>query len=491
MKLAAKLTAILLLGVLILIVTAEFISLRLENARMTDEMRADATRLAGTISRIVEKLWVHGGEASATDTVRDIGRLNESWRLRIVQLNVEPTHANAPLSPGALGREIQETYSENYFDPQGQEHLCTYSRLSPQITPAAAVELAEPIRHPDRNSLFFALHAVIMMGAMSLLGAVMAVVLGSVWIGRPLRRLIEKTRRIGEGDLAVPLQLNRSDEFGELAKAINSMCEQLRTAQARIAREASARLAALEQLRHADRLRTVGRLAAGIAHELGTPLNVVSGRAGLIASGRLSAEDVHASAVTIKSEADRITAIIRQLLDFARRNTPQRKIMDLNDVVRQTVELLGPIADKRHCTLNVAAPPQPLMLHIDGGQIQQVLTNLVVNAGEAMPLGGAVDIRWTQQPATPPQGLDLPAGEYARVDVTDHGEGISPEIIDQIFEPFFTTKQVGEGTGLGLSIAYGIVREHGGWIDVWSELGKGSCFAVYLPIEVAACKDES
>ena len=77
------------------------------------------------------------------------------------------------------------------------------------------------------------------------------------------------------------------------------------------------------------------------------------------------------------------------------------------------------------------------------------------------------------------------------MDVTDHGEGISPEIIDQIFEPFFTTKQVGEGTGLGLSIAYGIVQEHGGWIDVRSELGKGSCFSVYLPIEVAACKDES
>ncbi len=95
------------------------------------------------------------------------------------------------------------------------------------------------------------------------------------------------------------------------------------------------------------------------------------------------------------------------------------------------------------------------------------------------------------QQATPPQGSGCARGEYARVDVIDQGEGISPEIIEQVFEPFFTTKQVGEGTGLGLSIAYGIVKEHGGWIDVRSELGKGSCFSVYLPMEATACKDES
>ena len=236
------------------------------------------------------------------------------------------------------------------------------------------------------------------------------VAIGSTWIGRPLRRLIEKTRRIGTGDLSGPLKLERHDEFGELANAINSMCDQLQTAQEKIGQEAQARVAALEQLRHADRLRTVGRLAAGIAHELGTPLNVVSGRAGLIASGRLSEEEVQKSAVTIKSEADRIATIIRQLLDFARRNTPQRKTVDLTEVTRQTLALLTPIVEKRHCTLEVVRQPPSLMLHVDAGQIQQVLTNLIVNASEAMPSGGAVEIAITRTQAAPPQGSECARG---------------------------------------------------------------------------------
>jgi signal transduction histidine kinase len=491
MKLAAKLTTVLLFGVLILIVAAELISLRHENEQMNQEMRAEATQLAGTISDIIGQLWEVANETKAITAVENINRLSSSWTVRVVYLDVERSHHDAPLSLNVIGRELKSVCSEQYLDEQGQEHLCTYARLMLPAERAAAIELAEPIRHADSNSLYFAWHAVVLMGATTLLGAVMAVALGGAWIGRPLRRLIEKTRRIGEGDLSGPLKMDRKDEFGELAKAINSMCEQMQAAQGKIAQEATARIAALEQLRHADRLRTVGRLAAGIAHELGTPLNVVSGRAGLIASGRLSPEDVHKSAVTIKSEADRITTIIRQLLDFARRNTPQRKTIDVNEVVRQTLELLKPIAEKRHYTFEVINQPLTLMLHVDAGQMQQVLTNLIVNAGEAMPHGGAVEIAMSRQPVTPPHGSGCAVGEYARLDVTDHGEGISPEIIDQIFEPFFTTKQVGEGTGLGLSIAYGIVQEHGGWIDVRSELGKGSCFSVYVPMKEAACKDES
>jgi signal transduction histidine kinase len=269
------------------------------------------------------------------------------------------------------------------------------------------------------------------------------------------------------------------------------MCDQLRQAQEKIADEARARVAALEQLRHADRLRTVGRLAAGIAHELGTPLNVVSGRAGLIASGRLSAEDVHKSALTIKTEADRIAGIIRQLLDFARRNTPQRKLVDVNELVHQTLELLKPIAEKRACAVTVIPLAPSSMLHVDPGQLQQVLTNLIVNASESMPRGGPIDVTITRQELQPARGTDRTAGEYVRIDVRDRGEGMAPDILDQIFEPFFTTKPVGEGTGLGLSIAYGIVQEHGGWIDVASSPGHGSCFSVYLPTEVTACKDES
>jgi two-component system NtrC family sensor kinase len=148
--------------------------------------------------------------------------------------------------------------------------------------------------------------------------------IGVVMIGRPMRRVIEKTRRVGAGDLEGPLHIRTHDEFAKVAAALNQMCEQLKASQQAVRAEIEARLKTLEQLRHADRLKTIGTLVSGIAHELGTPLNVVSGRAGLIASGRLSPAEVADSARIIKEQVQRMTGIIRQLLDFARRKTPKR-----------------------------------------------------------------------------------------------------------------------------------------------------------------------
>ncbi len=492
MRLTAKITAVLLLGVLLLMVIAEFAMLRHENEEMTLDMRGDATQLSTTVSHIIEDLWELGGQQRALAALKEIDELRDTISVRIVYFDVERPNASAPLNASIdfTTLQLRHARSEYYRDSSGKEHLCTYARLAIDTRPAA-IEIAEPIEHAARNSAYFALHAMILIGATAMLGAVMVIAIGGAWIGRPLRRLIEKTRRIGEGDLTGPLQLRRKDEFGELADALNSMCGQLQTAQQRIDVEAKARVAALDQLRHADRLRTVGRLAAGIAHELGTPLNVVSGRAALIASGRLNAEETRKSALTIKSEADRIATIIRQLLDFARRNTPQCKTVDLPNLTRQTIQLLAPIAEKRDCGIALVQTPDKLALNLDAGQIQQVLTNLIVNAVEAMPNGGQVELTIEQVTAKPPEDANGPERVYARLAVCDRGDGISPEIKEQIFEPFFTTKDVGDGTGLGLSIAYGMVREHGGWIAVESESGQGSCFSVFLPMEAAPCKDES
>ncbi len=492
MRLTAKITAVLLFGVLLLMVIAEFIMLRHENEEMTRDMRRDATQLSTTISNIVADLWEQGGQQRAFQTVREIDELRDTVGVRIVFFDVGRGSVFAPLNADLqfTKLQLQNVYSEYYSDSAGNDRLCTYARLTIEARPAA-IEVSEPINHAARNSAYFAVHALILIGATAMLGAVMVIAVGGAWIGRPLRQLIDKTRRIGGGDLTGPLQLRRKDEFGELATALNSMCDQLKTAQQRIEVEAKARVAALDQLRHADRLRTVGRLAAGIAHELGTPLNVVSGRAALIASGRLGEEDTRKSALTIKNEADRITTIIRQLLDFARRNTPQCKQVDLPNLTRQTIQLLMPIAEKRDSTVALAETPAHLSLNLDAGQIQQVLTNLIVNAVESMPHGGPVELTIEQVMAKPPEDSSDTESPHVRIAVRDHGEGISPEIMEQIFEPFFTTKDVGDGTGLGLSIAYGMVREHSGWIEVESKPGKGSCFSVFLPMEAAPCKDES
>jgi signal transduction histidine kinase len=304
-----------------------------------------------------------------------------------------------------------------------------------------------------------------------------------VWlIGRPLNRLIDKTRRIGGGDLSGRLSLKGRDELSELAVALNDMCDELAVAQDRVRSETEARIATMEQMRHMDRLRTVGRLAAGIAHELGTPLNVISGRADLVATGRLPPPEVEKSARIIKEQSERMTRIIRQLLDFARRRSPRKTRVDLSECVRRTLEMLAPLGKRSKADLTATGIDSPVLTDIDAGQIEQVLVNLVVNGLQAMPTGGTLEV--VLLPDGPrPQGCESSETEFVCMRVKDEGEGIRPEDLTHLFDPFFTTKQVGEGTGLGLSIAYGIVTEHGGYIEAESELGKGSCFSVFLPKE--------
>jgi len=177
---------------------------------------------------------------------------------------------------------------------------------------------------------------------------------------------------------------------------------------------------------------------------------------------------------------ERMSRIIRQLLQFARPPTPRPTRVDLRALAEHTAELLAPIARKHRAEVSVAPVPEQVFADADRDQLQQVLMNLMVNGIQSMPEGGALSVRVEAVRARPP-APDEGEGDYVCVKVIDRGTGISPEDLPHIFDPFFTTKDVAAGTGLGLSISYGIVREHGGWIEVKSEPGEGSCFSVYLP----------
>ena len=273
-------------------------------------------------------------------------------------------------------------------------------------------------------------------------------------------------------DIATP----PADEMDKFAREINR----------RVTEKNEAHIAALEQIRHTDRLTTVGHLAAGIAHELGTPLNVTSGQAELIITGNLDRDGIARSARMIIDQSDRMAGIIRQLLDFSRRGAGRRVDLDLRQVVTTTVDLLSLIANKAKVEIICDTGDEPVPAYVDKNTMQQALTNIALNGIQSMPNGGRLRFRIESKRLQPPDGVsDVPA-MYQCIIIEDDGVGISPANLPQLIEPFFTTKRVGEGTGLGLPVAYGIVAEHGGWIAVDSIEGKGSSFSIMLPRPSAA-----
>ena len=337
-----------------------------------------------------------------------------------------------------------------------------------------AVEIATPLNDLDsqsRSNWFTAIFIIVATGFMCI-GVVM--IAGVRWIATPLASLTKKMERVGKGDFSSDLKIHANDELGQLAGAVNQMCDRLRQQQQTIEKETHQRIDAIEQLRHADRLKTVGQLAAGFAHEVGTPLNVISGRAEMILSDpNRSPEQIAKHATAVKTESERISKIIQKLLHFSRLSPSQKSTNDLREVIQHSVDLIQPLADKQRIKLIATLPATPAEASFDFNQLQQVIMNLIDNAVDASSADQTVTI------CLHPQPID----RQWKIEVIDHGSGIEQNQLDVIFEPFFTTKEVGSGTGLGLSIVHGIIEEHGGSIDCQSDLEKGTTMTVRMPTD--------
>jgi signal transduction histidine kinase len=295
-----------------------------------------------------------------------------------------------------------------------------------------------------------------------------------------MRKLVEQARRVGEGDFGYRSAITQKDEVGVLAREMEAMSDRLADARKELTANSEERIRVLQQLRHADRLTTVGTLAAGVAHELGTPLNIVSGRAKMIASGNLKSEEAADGARIIAAQVERVVRILRQLLDFARRGESTKRPVELKTIAEQATSLLETVALKRGIAIELSCVDGDTSVLADPPQLEQVLTNLLVNGIQAME-HGVLHVNVERLQETPPTDHGGRRSDFFRVDVRDEGSGIPPEVLPRVFEPFFTTKPIGEGTGLGLSVAYGIVRDHGGWMSVTSEPGAGTVFSVHLP----------
>jgi PAS domain S-box-containing protein len=242
------------------------------------------------------------------------------------------------------------------------------------------------------------------------------------------------------------------------------------------------------QLRQAQKLEAIGQLAGGVAHDFNNILTVILGRTEEAVQDRRLPPDLHEAMADIAQNAERATALTRQLLAFSRRQTIQVKDVDMNVVVGTMTRMLNRILGE-DIDVDIHYAPRPAYVRADPGMIEQVLLNLVVNARDAMPLGGHLSLEIALVEGTPESGPVKPNGSWVCLRVTDMGSGIPPEHLPHIFEPFFTTKDVGKGTGLGLATTYGIVQQHGGWIDVDSEVERGTTFRVFFPHVSAAAAE--
>ena len=250
-----------------------------------------------------------------------------------------------------------------------------------------------------------------------------------------------------------------------------------------VAQDITERKALEAQFRQAQKMEAVGQLSGGVAHDFNNLLTVIKGHIGLLQTTGQVTPSISASLEQISVAADRASNLTRQLLMFSSRQVMQPQVLDLHITVREMAKMLVRMVGEQ-ISLNVSRSAGPLLIRADAGMIDQILLNLAVNARDAMPNGGPIEIATDEIEITLPLQKHWPesrCGRFARLSVTDAGSGISPEILPRIFEPFFTTKEVGKGTGLGLATVYGIVRQHEGWIDVQSKLHSGTTFTIYLP----------
>jgi signal transduction histidine kinase len=482
MRVALKLVLATVLGTLAVLIIFGWERARTEVEIFDSDMRNDHALIGATLAVGVADVWEATGPARAVQLVKLADADRPGMRLGFVHSDGKQSE----LVPGFVRERGVVHHTEHFVTTglDGSEHEFLVTRVPVRSRDGAllgAIEIAESLIVREdfiRSSLIGTLLATLAMVGFS--GCV--VLLMGMWlVGRPLQLLAGKAQRIGQGDLSGPLNLEQRDEIGQLGREVNAMCERLFEANARSEAETSARIHAMEQLRHADRLITVGRLAAGIAHELGTPLNVIAGRVKMLRRGKVEADTQSEYLASVAEQAERMTTIIRQLLDFAGRRDPRTTATDLHTIARAIQRLVEPIARKHQVEVALNGQGRAMALG-DPVQLEQVLSNLVVNGIHACTAGGRVEISCgTEEVVEPAPSGATSEAKRAYLRVSDDGHGMDDETQARIFEPFFTTKEIGQGTGLGLSVAHGIVLENGGSISVSSSKGRGSTFSVFLP----------
>lgn len=327
------------------------------------------------------------------------------------------------------------------------------------------------VRQPTSESYAYADHMLYFLTLvffLSLAGALLIGVYMAKQIARPVTILVEGVRQVAEGRLDLKVPSVSRDEMGELAGAFNDMTAKLKRNTEETARAHQQVLQTQKQLAQSEKMAAIGQLAAGLAHEIYNPLNVISGFSDFLLEKPASDEQRKQHLEDISRETSRCQKLVAELLHFAKPKEPERVPSDVNQLVSETLTLLQSQAKSQGIDVEPRLSKDIPVLALDRDQIKQVVLNLFLNACQAMPEGGKLIVETSR------------VNGRMEIAVKDTGVGIKEENLGNIFNPFFTTKE--HGTGLGLALSYAMVERHGGTIRVDSRPGEGSTFTVSLPV---------
>jgi signal transduction histidine kinase len=484
MKLFSKIYTYLLFVIIGILIIDGNLNYEAEIRQFNNNMADKAKQIGWIVSGMISHTWQESGPEKAIQLIEDANHADHSINISWVWLDeIMKDHGDANPEMGNLhSADTSEQVSFIAFDEDRKRQRYTFIAVPVPGSRSGAIQLTQSLEPLKAFTQATLIRSLSITALLALISGIVIYFFIHIKIRGPLDKLSRKAIEIGKGNLMPDLEIKGEDELVSLAGIMNDMCTRLLIAKEKIHFEHLARLKTLEQLRHTEQLSTVGQIAAGIAHEIGTPLNVVDGRAKMIISEPLDHDEIVSCANIIKNQAERMTLIIRRLLDYSRKRKSHPKTLEnVESVVNQVFHLLAPIATKQAITLVLnIAPETKMWSRMDVQQIQQVFMNVIMNSIQATPMGKNVHVDISNAKIKSMIHTDDQLIKFIRIDVTDEGEGIPENQLQDIFTPFFTTKQIGLGTGLGLSIARELLDEHGGWIEVENRRAKGAHFSIYL-----------